>query len=235
MRWAMERMSADVLSMMRPVHPSDWETAFSGVPGLVVVRILLCISTILESSAVPGDFSVAFMSTPLHDAEIIEPPIVAESDSRYVWKLRKALNGLKKASQLFSNHLSDILVEKLGFEKCPLVPTAFYHQETDLRTAIHVDDPLTIGEVDTVMRFYDSLKQWLLVRVQDVLGCWYWRLGHCHVEAATEHYFEDAIAHVGMTNCKSVVTPGVKRGAPAPDSQEARPFSSEVIKPTARA
>ena len=93
------------------------------------------------------------MSTPLHDAEFIEPRIEAESDSRYVWKLRKALNGLKKVSQLFSNYLSDILVDNLGFEKCSLVPTAFYHRETDLKTAIHVDDPLTIGEVDTVMRF----------------------------------------------------------------------------------
>ena len=176
------------------------------------------------------------MSTPLHDAEYIEPPLEAESDKRYVWKLRKALNGLKKASQLFSNYLSGILVEKLGFEKCPLVPTAFYHCEVDLRTAIHVDDPLTVGEVDTVMRFYDSLKQWLLVRVQDVvgsmkssiyLGCRYWRLGHCFVEAATEHYYEDAIARVGMTNCKSVVTPGVKRGAPAPESREARLLSPE--------
>ena len=109
----------------------------------------LCV--ILESSAVPGDFSVAFVSTPLHDAEFIEPPTEAESDRRYVWKLRKALNGLKKASQLFSNYLSDILVDKLGFVKCSLAPTAFYHGETDLRTAIHVDDPLTIGEVDTVM------------------------------------------------------------------------------------
>ena len=122
-------------------------------------------------------------------------PLKLKVTVRYVWKLRKALNGLKKATQLFSNYLSDILVDKLGFEKCSLVPTASYHRETDLRTAIHVDDPLTIGEVDTVMRFYDSLKQWLLVRVQDVVGsmkssiylvCRYWRLGHCYVEAATE-------------------------------------------------
>ena len=106
----------------------------------------------------------------------------------------------------------------------------------DLRTAIHADHPLTIGEVDTVKRFYNSLKQWLLVRVQDdvgsmkssiYLGCRCWRLGHCCVEAATEHYFKDAFARVGMTNCKSVVTPGVKRAAPAPDSQEARPLSSD--------
>ena len=110
------------------------------------MRILLCINTILESSAVQGDFSVAFISTHLHDTEFIKPPIKAESDSRYVWKLRKALNDRKKASQLFSNFLSDILVDTLSFEKYTLVPTAFYHRETDLRTAIHVDDPLTIGE-----------------------------------------------------------------------------------------
>ena len=200
-RWCHRRKGDGVRSrfVVRQFRDTDWETAFSGVPGLVVVRILLCISTILESSAVPGDFSVAFMSTHLHDAEFIEPPIEAESDSRYVWKLRKALNGLEKASQLFSNYLSDILVDKLGFKKCTQVPKAFYHHETDLRTAIHFDDPLTIGGVDTVMRFYDSLKQWLLLQVQDVvvsmkssiyLVCRYWRLGHCHVEAATEHYFE---------------------------------------------
>ena len=170
--WCHRRKGTGVRSrfVVRQFRDTDWETAFSGVPGLVVVRILLCISTILESSAVPGHFSVAFMSTPLHDPEYIEPPIEAERDRRYVWKLRKALNGLKKASQLFSNYLSDILVEKLGFTKCPLVPTAFYHQETDLRTAIHVDDPLTIGETDTVMRFDDSLKEWLLVRVQNVVS-----------------------------------------------------------------
>ena len=84
-RWCHRRKGTGVRSrfVVRQFRDPDWETAFSGVPGLVVVRILLCISTILESSAVPGDFSVAFMSTPLHDAEFIEPPIEAESDSRY--------------------------------------------------------------------------------------------------------------------------------------------------------
>ena len=85
------------------------------------------------------------------------------------------------------------------------------------RTTIHVDDPLTIGEIDTVMRFYDSLKQWLLVRVQDVVG-----------SMKSSIYFEDAFARVGMTSCKSVVTPGVKRGAPAPESREAILLSIEA-------
>ena len=29
------------------------------------------------------------------------------------------------------------------------------------------------------------------------------------MEAATEHYYEDALARFGMTRCKSVLTPGV--------------------------
>ena len=40
------------------------------------------------------------------------------------------------------------------------------------------------------------------------LGCRYWRPGHCYVEAATENNFEDAIARVGVTNCKLVVVKG---------------------------
>ena len=87
-RWCHRRKGAGVRSrfVVKQFRDTDWETAFSGVPGLVVVRVLLCISTILESSAVPVT-SVAFISTPLHDAEFIEPPIEDDSDSRYVWKL----------------------------------------------------------------------------------------------------------------------------------------------------
>ena len=132
-KWCHRRKGTGARSrfVVRQFRDTDWETAFSGVPGPVVVRILLCASIILETSVVPGDL-VAFMSTLLHDAEYIEPSLEAESDKQCVWKSRKALNGLKKA---------------------------------DLRTAIHIDDPLTVGKIDTVMRFYDSLKQWLLVRV----------------------------------------------------------------------
>ena len=96
-RWCHRRKGTGVRSqfVVRQFRDTDWETAFSGVLGLVVVRILLFVSTILETSIVPGDL-FAFMSTPLHDAEYIEPPLKAESDKQYVWKSRKALNGLKK-------------------------------------------------------------------------------------------------------------------------------------------
>ena len=59
-RWCHRRKGAAERSrfVVRRFRDTDLETAFSGVPGLVVVRILLCISTMLESSAVKEDFSV---------------------------------------------------------------------------------------------------------------------------------------------------------------------------------
>ena len=96
------------------------------------VRILLCISTILESSAVPGDFSVAFMSTPLHDAEFIEPPIEAESDSRHVWKLRKAVHGLKKALQVQDLLFLDVTSLLTGMEIAGGVMTKLTERNTTI-------------------------------------------------------------------------------------------------------
>ena len=131
-RWCHRYMGTGVRprSVVRQSRDTDWETAFSDVPRLVVVCIILYINTILESSEVPDDFSVAFMSMPLHDTEFIKPPIKADSDGRYVWKLRNALNDLKEASQLFSNYLSDILASRSALG------------------TIHVDDSLTIGEAE---------------------------------------------------------------------------------------
>ena len=88
-RWCHRYMGTGVRprSVVRQSRDTDWETAFSDVPRLVVVCIILYINTILESSEVPDDFSVAFMSMPLHDTEFIKPPIKADSDGRYVWKI----------------------------------------------------------------------------------------------------------------------------------------------------
>ena len=118
-RWCHRRKGTGVRSrfVVRQFRDTDWQTALSGVPGFVVVRILLFVSTILETSVVPDDFSVAFMNTLLHDVEYIEPPLEAESDETVCLEIAESTQWTEKA---------------------------------DLRTSIYVDDPLTVGEIDTV-------------------------------------------------------------------------------------
>ena len=49
----------------------------------------------------PGDFSTAFMHTPLLESDEywIEPPREVVPDTRIVWKLKKALNGSGNGQQ----------------------------------------------------------------------------------------------------------------------------------------
>ena len=62
----------------------------------------------LKLAAAIGDFSVTCMHAPLEEKERIhvEPPREWVKDKKVVWKLRKALNGLRRASLLFHPKLS---------------------------------------------------------------------------------------------------------------------------------
>ena len=221
-RWCHRRKGDGVRSryVVRQFRDSDWETAFSGVPGLTVVRVLLAVCVIEDLEAVPGDFETAFMNTPLDEEVFIEPPPVAETDRRYVWLLGKALNGLKKASLLFQRFLTSILVDHLDFEKCPLVPTLFRHEKAGLKVCIHVDDPLAVAKTGVSEAFYAKLGEWLTVRktmpIQALnssiyLGARYWRIANGFVEAPMENYLEDTSVLLGVGTATSVATPGVPR------------------------
>ena len=107
--------------VVRQSRDTDWENSF-----FRGTRTRGCAYSSLHQHDLGVERSVGRLFRGVHEHAFARiQNIEAESDSRYVWKLRKALNDLKKASQPFSNYLSDILVDKLGFEKCPLVPFGF--------------------------------------------------------------------------------------------------------------
>ena len=80
------------------------------------------------------------------------------------------MNGLGEASKAFQEFLAHILVFKLGFREAKAPPTMFRHAESGLRTAIHVDYPLTTGKKEVVLSFYARLGEWLTVRVGSTFG-----------------------------------------------------------------
>ena len=86
--------------------------------------LLLGVASLMRWTVMPGDFSTAFMHTPLLDSDEywVEPPREVVPDKRYVWRLKKALNGLVAASKRFQQYLFRLLRD-LGFESCPLLPT----------------------------------------------------------------------------------------------------------------
>ena len=67
----------------------------AGVQGSAAARILLTLSAIHSLFAATADFSVAFMHSPMTEEVFVEPPPEANLSRGTVWRLRRALCGLR--------------------------------------------------------------------------------------------------------------------------------------------
>ena len=144
-RWCHRKKAGGVRSryVVRQYRTEWSKDAFCGTPGWEAIRLLLAVASLMRWTVMPGDFSTAFMHTPLLDSDEfwIEPPREVVTDKRYVWKLKKALNGLVAASKRFQHYLFRLLRD-LGFESCPLLPTLLRNPVTGTTM---VDDPMASG------------------------------------------------------------------------------------------
>ena len=82
--------------------------------------------------------------------------------------LQKSLYGTRDAAMIWANAYTEVLVEKLGFEKGASSPCSFYNKAKQLRLAVHGDDFITEGVrsslewLDLKMKEHFELKKEIL-------------------------------------------------------------------------
>ncbi|EFZ03308.2 Integrase, catalytic core [Metarhizium robertsii ARSEF 23] len=89
------------------------------------------------------DFKNAFINAHM-DEEVYTTCPPGYGKSGKVWKLRRALYGLRKSPKLWFNELVTFL-QGLGFEYCPDEPCILINNETHLILFLYVDDLLVIA------------------------------------------------------------------------------------------
>ncbi|KAF6524751.1 hypothetical protein HZS61_010546 [Fusarium oxysporum f. sp. conglutinans] len=96
------------------------------------------------------DFKNAFVNAEM-DEEIYTtcPPGYGQSEK--VWRLLKALYGLRKSPKLWFNELASFLKD-LGFQHCPDEPCILINNETQLILFLYVDDLLIIAQPEYLQR-----------------------------------------------------------------------------------
>ena len=99
------------------------------------------------------------MNTPMPEGDpvYVEPPEGPYEHDDTVWCLKRALNGLRDASQLFHEHFAAVVTSRLGFTRSEALPTLFVDLARNVFIAVHVDDLIMVG-----VRAHSCLK--LLVR-----------------------------------------------------------------------
>ena len=116
------------------------------------------------------DISVAFWHAQrLHDEPIAMYPPRGDEEAGYVWQMKRAMYGTRRASRLFQEHMKG--VHKEAGHAAPKVCHQVYHcLGTDSMAAIHGDDIIADGEPEKLDRLDVVLKQLVVVKVLDRIG-----------------------------------------------------------------
>ena len=104
------------------------DDTYSPTPTAESVRICLTISVICDWAIKLTDVSTAFLHANVIGHKYVYPPETENLGPTKVWRLNKALYGLKSAPKAWTQHLASVL-RLLGWEKSVLDECVFYKKD----------------------------------------------------------------------------------------------------------
>ena len=223
-RWVHRLRGDEVRSrlVVRQFNNSMREDVYAGTPTPSSIRILLYVAVLLNLPVNIGDFCVAFMQSKVKENIFVMPPKEFRREG-FVWKLKKSMNGIRRASQNFQDFICEVLVEKMGFKRCKTDGSIFVHPNGKCFVGIHVDDYLLVGSDQDRERFQHELAEHVLFKIGPIinhenkvkfLGRNYQRTEQGFKVSAPEGYVDETlniyIYIYNMKSCKGIATPGSK-------------------------
>ena len=96
-------------------------------------------------------------------------PPRGEEEAGYMWQMKRAMYGTRRASRLFQEHMKGVLGEA-GYAALKVCHQIYYCLEADSMAAIHRDDIIAEGEPDTLNYLDEVLKRLVVVKVLYRIG-----------------------------------------------------------------
>jgi hypothetical protein len=223
MVWVEEMRGKEVRSRacVRQYNEEKREDVFAATPGTAFVKFLASKgATNKDFAMLISGISVAFMHA-RSDKEIVVKPPPRVVTSKY-WRLLAAVDGTLKASQHWQEHVATVL-QGLGWSRNDVNPCVYYNPELDFEVEIHGDDFLGGGLRESAYAVKKQLEENFLVKVTTIIspheddakeGWFLKRLisvdeGGYHMQL-DNRYSSDLVSRLGLTEAKSVTTPGGK-------------------------
>ena len=169
-RWALRnkgtevRARIDAKGFTEPVTHID--NIYASTPIYSVLRLLLTISLNNNWIVRTGDISVAFLhaaAAATYDLHMYPPTEFYNKSDGIVWKLNKAIYGLRSSPKALRTHLAEVL-QQLGLHRSVAEPNIYYTQQRDAYILVYVDDLLLLGDEATTNKVCEAIQQHLLLR-----------------------------------------------------------------------
>ncbi|MCP5023831.1 MAG: hypothetical protein GY930_18945, partial [bacterium] len=136
-----------VLDGSRQWSPFGREDTYSPVAELSSIRTILACAAEKGWEVIQADFTAAYLNAKLNEpVHMQQPPGLVEGGDRMVWKLSRAIYGMKQSGKLWYDELRGTL-KKLGYRPTMTDPCIFTRRNTEGRDiiAIYVDNLLVTG------------------------------------------------------------------------------------------
>lgn len=191
---------------------------YASTPLLASLKILLIIALVFGYSIGFADISTAFLHATLDENIYVWPPCEFYPKGTTLWKLKKAMYGLRQAPRRWQEHFATTMKDMGGL---PLKsePNVYYFKDRKLWVLCYVDDLIVIGPTKAVDDFYNELSGKLLVKVlgkltpgatQDFLGRKLRRTVSGVEIYPEKSYLQNIYELLGLTTAKAVTTTGTK-------------------------
>ncbi|CAE8633525.1 unnamed protein product, partial [Polarella glacialis] len=174
-----------------------------------------------------GDFSTAFLHAVLGPADgdrvVVRAPSIIRRPGK-LWRLKKALYGLRKAPAFWAEQFATAMVDKLGFKRLQSDRTYFYRKDRRCDVVVHVDDPIVAGPDTSVSLLFELFQGSMKFKPGEVISelksVRY--LGGFKVRAGPG-YIDGVLKDVQLSTCRGASTPATTAAKPStPEEKQMR-------------
>jgi hypothetical protein len=206
-----ERLVAQGYSQVKGL---DFKETYASVARLDTIKILFAYACAHNIKLYKMDVKSAFLNGYINELVYVEQPLDFEDDkkSNHVYKLRKALYGLKKAPRAWYERLRDFLLSK-GFKMGKVDMTLFTKKiDNDLFVLqIYVDDIIFgLTNQDFCEKFRKMMasefEMSMIVELSYFLGLQIKQMEN-GIFVSQGKYIKDMLKKFGMDDAKAISTP----------------------------
>ena len=207
------------------VDPDD---TYASTPSLITLKLLLTLAVAHGWHILAGDVSTAFLHALLTDEVFAIPPVEYYPNGGVLWKLRKAMYGLKQSPRMWQQHFASVAAS-LGFERLKSDSNLYFQPERRCYMLCYVDDLLIFGDKKTTEFLFSELQKQLCLRSEGVLepGTSISFLGRCITRredsiemSMPTSYIDKMLEQLDMLKCRHAATPGTDSLRKLIDSEE---------------
>lgn len=144
---------------------------YAPVAGKPIIRLILGIANQFKMNIHNVDIKNAFLNSPIdEEVYVLPPPMFRKKD--LVWKIHKAIYGLKQSAKLWFKCLSSFII-KYGLKQSIREPCLFYNK--DLIVIIYVDDLIICSSnLELIDKFKKGISKAFIIRdlgeLKEILG-----------------------------------------------------------------